>query len=89
MGERGGSKTKAREMKKSREEETPRRKIDEKEHLKVYGGLREGRRMTTYLHGRMDSAKKHETMVSGGGPRSARKIKRYKPVVEWRRKQKE
>ena len=34
-----------------------RREVDEKEHLKIYGGLRKGIGMKTYLHGLMDAAK--------------------------------
>lgn len=38
--------------------ESLRRKVDEKEDLKIHGGLREGIEMKTRLHGQMDSAKK-------------------------------
>lgn len=38
---------------RTKRHETLKRKVDEKEHLKIYGGLREGIGMKTNLHGPM------------------------------------
>ena len=56
-GESAGYETEVRDMIKMREKGALRRKIDEEKHLEIYGWLREGIRMKTYLHGPMDSAK--------------------------------
>ena len=40
-----------------RERKSLRQKVDEEEHLKIYGGLRERIGMKTYLHGSRDYAK--------------------------------
>ena len=50
----GEYKAKVSDMVEIKEE---REKVDEEEHLKVYGGLREGIGMKPYLHGPMDYAK--------------------------------
>ena len=50
-------KTTVCDMMEVREKGALKRKIDEEEHLKIYGGLREGIGMKTYLHGPMDAAK--------------------------------
>ena len=49
-------KTKESDMIELREKKALRQKIDEEEHLKIYGGLREGIGMKTYLHGPIDYA---------------------------------
>ena len=38
--------------------EALKRKVNKEQHLKIHGGLREGIRMKTYLHGSMDPEKK-------------------------------
>ena len=53
----GEYKTKIGDMIELRENKALRQKVDEEEHLKIYGGLREGRGMKTYLHGPIDHAK--------------------------------
>lgn len=40
-----------------REKEALRRKVDEEEHLEIYGGLKKGFGIKTYLRGPMDAAK--------------------------------
>ena len=62
-----------------------RREVDEKEHLKIYGGLRKGIEMKTYLHGPMDVAKIVKLRFRVGDldlPERRKDIL----VVEWRRK---
>ena len=54
----GGYKTEAKEIIEKRERLALRNKVKEKKHLKIYGGLREGIGVKTYLHGPMDYAKK-------------------------------
>ena len=49
-----------------------RQKVDEEEHLELYGGLREGIGMKTYLHGPID-CEKLETVISERRPRPTRK----------------
>ena len=53
----GEYKTKLSDMIEIREKKALKQKIDEEEHLKIYGGLREGIGMKTYLHGPIDYAK--------------------------------
>ena len=50
----GGYKTKLRHMVEKRWKETLKRNVDGEEHLKIYGGLREGIGMETYLLGPME-----------------------------------
>ena len=52
-------------------------KVDEEEHLRIYGGLREEIGTKTYLHGPINErGEKFETAISGGGPGPARKKKK-------------
>ena len=69
----GEYKTKVGDMIESRERKSLRQKVDKEEHLKIYGGLREGVRMKTYVHGPIDYAKKHKTAISSRRPRPTRK----------------
>ena len=55
IDEATGYKTKVRDMIEKRGKETLRCKVDEEEHLRIYGGLREEIGMKTYLHGPMDA----------------------------------
>ena len=57
IDEAAGYKTKVRDMIEMREKEMLRCQVDEEEHLRIYGGLREEIGMKTYLHGPMDAAK--------------------------------
>ena len=47
-------KTKVGDMIELKERKALRQKVDEEEHLKIYGGLKEGIGMKTYLHGPID-----------------------------------
>ena len=53
----GEYKTKVSDMIEIRQMKSLRQKVEEEEHLKIYGGLREGIVMKTYLHGPLDYAK--------------------------------
>jgi len=55
--EGAGYKAKVRDMIEIREKGALRRKVDEEEHLEIYGWLGEGIGMKSYLHGPMDAAK--------------------------------
>ena len=57
IGESAGYKTKVRDMMETREKGALRCEVDKEEHLKIYGGLKEGIGMKAYLHGPLDSAK--------------------------------
>ena len=52
-----GCKTEIKEKIEIRERLALRNKVKEKQHLEIYGGLREEIGMKTYLHGPMDYAK--------------------------------
>ncbi|CAB1113164.1 unnamed protein product [Ectocarpus sp. CCAP 1310/34] len=54
----GGFKKKVKEMLKSREEATLRKKVRSEDHLEIYGKLKEGIGMKSYLDGPMDYTKK-------------------------------
>ena len=54
----GGYKTEGNEIIEERERLALRNKVKEEKHLEIYGGLREGIGIKTYLHGPMDYAKK-------------------------------
>ena len=54
IDEGGGYETKVSDIIELREKKTLRQKVDEEEYLKIYGGLREGTGMKTYLHGPME-----------------------------------
>lgn len=71
-GKYSGYKTKVRGMINAREGKALRRKVDEKEHLRTYGGLRGRIGMKTYLHGPMDPAKNSKVRFSLGRPGRAR-----------------
>lgn len=74
----GGRKATVRNIMGERGKQEKRWKVDEGKHLKIYEGLREGIEMGTYHHGPMDyHAKKLTLIISGGGPESARRRKRY------------
>ena len=53
----GEYKTKLDDMIEVREIKLLKQKVEEEEHLKIYGGLREGIEMKTYLHGPLDYPK--------------------------------
>ena len=72
----GEYKTKVGDMIELRERKSLRRKVEEEEYLKIYGGLREGIGMKTYLHGPLDYAKNLKLRFRIGD------------LVEWRRKKK-
>lgn len=56
------------------ENKTLRQKRDEEEHIKIYGGWREGKRMKTNTLARPNGLhEKIETAISDRGPRPARK----------------
>ena len=55
-GESAGHKTKVRDTIEIREKGALICKVDKEEHLKTYGGLKEGIGMKAYLHGPMDVA---------------------------------
>ena len=73
----GEYKTKVSDMKESREKKALRQEVDEEEHLKIYGGLREGIRTKTYLHGPMDYAKNLKLRFRIGDLDLPEKRKRY------------
>ena len=50
-------KTNIGDMIELRERKSLRQKVDEEEHVKIYGGLRDGIGMKTYLYGPIDFAK--------------------------------
>ena len=54
---RRGVQDKSRRHDRTKGKEMLRQKVDEEEHLKIHGGLREGIGMKTYLHGPIDYAK--------------------------------
>ena len=62
-----------------------RRKVDEEEHLELYGGLREGIGMKVYLHDRMDAANHLELRFRVWGIWTCRKGERDIRVPEGRR----
>ena len=47
----GEYKTKVSDIIELRQKEALKRKVDEEEDLKIYGGLKGGTEMKTYLHG--------------------------------------
>ena len=53
----GEYKKKIDEMIALREMKSLKQKVDEEDHLKIYGGLKEGLGMKTYLHGPLDYSK--------------------------------
>ena len=59
------------------EKEMLRRKVDEEEHLRIYGGLREEIGMKTYLHGPMVAAKKLKLRFRVGDLDLLERRKRY------------
>lgn len=60
-------------MVEMRGQEALRRKLDEEEHLTIYGGLKEGIEMKTCLHGPNGLRDKIENTISGGEPGPTRK----------------
>ena len=77
IGESAGYKTKVRDMITTREKGALRRKVDKEEHLQIYGGLREGIGMKTYLHGPMDAAKNLKLRFRVGDLDLPERRKRY------------
>ena len=57
IGESAGYKTKVRNMIETRGKGALRCKVDKEEHLKIYGGWKEGIGMKAYLRGPLDAAK--------------------------------
>ena len=57
VGESAGYKTKVRGTVETREKGALRCEVDKEEHLKIYGGLKEGIGMKAYLYGPLDAAK--------------------------------
>ena len=68
----GEYKTKVSDVIELREKKALRQKVDEEEHLTIYGGLREGIGMKTYLHGPIDYAKHLKLRFRIGDPRPTR-----------------
>ena len=81
----GEYKTKVDDMIELREMKSPRQKVEEEEHLKIYGGLREGIGMKTYLHGPLDYAKNLKLLFRIGDLDLPERIRGI-PVVERRKK---
>ena len=73
----GGFKTKVKEMLESREEATLRKKVRSEDHLEIYGKLKEGIGMKTYLDGPMDYAKKLKLQFRVGDLDLPERRKRY------------
>ena len=84
IDEAAGYKTKVRDVIEKRGKEMLRCEVDEEEHLRIYGGVREEIGMKTYLHGPMDAAKNLKLRFRVGDldlPERRKDI----PVVERRR----
>ena len=64
-------------MIETREKGALRRKVHEKEHLKIYGGLKEGIGMEAYLHGPMDAVKSLKLRFRVGDLDLPERRKRY------------
>ncbi|CAB1096278.1 unnamed protein product [Ectocarpus sp. CCAP 1310/34] len=73
----GGSKKKVKEMLESREETTLRKKVRSEDHLEIYGKLKEGIGMKSYLEGPMDYAKKLKLQFRVGDLDLPERRKRY------------
>ena len=52
-------------------------KVDEEEHLRIYGGMREEIGMKSYLHGPMDAAKNLKLRFQAGDLDLPERRKRY------------
>ena len=77
IGESAGYKTKVRDMIEIREKGALRCKVDKEEHLKIYGGLKEGIGMKEYLHGPLDAAKNLKLRFRVGDLDLPERRKRY------------
>ncbi|CAB1100395.1 unnamed protein product [Ectocarpus sp. CCAP 1310/34] len=73
----GGFKKKVKEMLESREEATLRKKVRSEDHLEIYGKLKEGIGMKSYLDGPMDYAKKLKLQFRVGDLDLPERRKRY------------
>ena len=78
----GGYKTEVTERVEARERLALRNKVKEEKHLEMSGGLREDTGMKTYLHGRMDYAKKLKLQCRVGDLDLPERRKRYTSSAE-------
>ena len=77
LGESAGYKAKVRDMIEIREKGALRKKVDEEEHMKIHGGLKERVGMKAYLHGPLDAAKNLKLRFRVGDLDLPERRKRY------------
>ena len=82
IGESAGYKTKVRDMIETREKGALRCKVEKDEHLKIYGGLKEGIGMEAYLHGPLDAAKSVKLRFRVGDLDLPERRKRLPAIVD-------